>query len=107
MRFGVSPKHGALLLIQCPEIRREGKDCAGSTNAVIIIVVVVICFIGGEILWIKSLNSILQLQSTFPGEIPLHFIMCGIAMSLSLSLCVMSYVELRQVAQCPSVSQGL
>lgn len=90
--------------MQRPAIRREGKDCARSTNAVIVVVVdVVICFIGGGILWIKSLNSILHLRSTFPGEIPLHFIMCGI---------VMSYVEmmkqeLRQVAQCPSVNQGL
>lgn len=29
-------------------------------------------------MWIKSLNSILQLESTFPSEIPLLFTVCGI-----------------------------
>lgn len=88
--------------MQPPAIRREGKDYAGSTSAVII-VVVISSFIVGEILWIKSLNSILQLQSTFPGEIPLHFIVCGIVMSDV----EMMKQELRQVAQCPPVNQGL
>lgn len=94
-------EHAALLLMQ--PAGNKGNDFAESTSMVIIIVTTkFFSFIVGEVKWMKSPNSILQLETTFPSGIILHFTVTGIIFDMKTTK-----QELARLSSAPQQIRGL